>query len=51
MQILEHPQPITSSATSLIQDQVTIRAKLAMIWVSQTDGSRQRLVAKWVRQD
>jgi hypothetical protein len=51
LQILERPQPITSSATCLIQNQVKTRAKLSMIWVTQSDGEHQRLVAKWVGQD
>ncbi|MBV8883852.1 MAG: hypothetical protein JO235_07610 [Chroococcidiopsidaceae cyanobacterium CP_BM_RX_35] len=27
------------------------RPKLSMIWIKETDGDRQRLVARWVMQD
>lgn len=27
------------------------RPKLSMIWVKESDGTRQRLVARWVTQD
>lgn len=38
-------------ATFLNLPRKTNRAKLAMIWVQEFDGERERLVAKWVTQD
>jgi hypothetical protein len=45
------PQPVISSESSVIRNTRTNRAKLAMIWVEESDGNRQRLVARWVTQD
>ncbi len=50
MQLLEHPQP-KASETSAIQNQVTTLPRLSMIWVTQSEQGRQRLVAKWVVQN
>lgn len=45
------PQPVRSSQSSVIRNTRTTRPKLAMIWVKESDGNRQRLVARWVTQD
>lgn len=44
------PQVTTLSKTSPIQRTSTIRPQISMIWVSESDGNRQRLVARWVTQ-
>lgn len=37
--------------TSLLQNSRTTQAKLSMIWVKESDGICQRLIARWVTQD
>ena len=43
------PQLTTLSETSIIQKPSTIQPQISIIWVSESDGSRQRLVARWVQ--
>ncbi len=45
------PQPVISEKNCLIKNTKTTRYKLSMIWVKESDGSRQRLIARWVTQD
>lgn len=50
MQALERTQTIVLPTAS-IQNQVTTKSKLSMVWMPQSDNGRQYLVAKWVKQD
>lgn len=58
MQILDsfrasdfQPQAVIASETFLPLVTRKNRAKLVMIWVQESDGTRQRLIARWVTQD
>jgi len=48
---LAFPQPTVSLEISLTQSKKTTQPKLSMIWVKEFDGDRQRLIARWVKQD
>jgi hypothetical protein len=45
--------PVTAFAAqkSLVQKQETRQNRLSMIWVKEFDGTRYRLVARWVTED
>jgi hypothetical protein len=45
---LPKPQLAISSNKPLNENTKTRQAKLSMIWVTEFDGKRDRLVARWI---
>lgn len=45
------PHPIILSETYLTKNISISHSKLSIIWLKESDGDRQRLIARWVKQD